>query len=620
MADYHAVLKRAIDALPENTGAARRAVYQRARQAIVNQLKSYDPPLAPSAITTEQLHLEEAIRKVEADAARASLGLGPAPRPAAAAPQPSAPAQPSSPAPAQTSAPASAPASAPSPASAPAPNGAPAATPTRPEAEPVPGYEGGRGAERQAEEKPAAAPVAPPVVPGAAERPVGNGGKTAATKPPAGESASERAGGHAGGRERIEPTPPAADDIFDDEPETGPKPARNGNGGAAEAPEQGTEPRGNGKSGNGGPQNGGPENGRRGRDAISDLDAMTRGAQDPTASTMPRYSDRDLRPSRLPMIGAAVVAIVVFIGLVSVVYTQRDSILAMFSGSDTPQASDTASGTDEPASSEGGKDTARLLNDDGSPAAPDARAVTTTRVVPPAEDGVTVAPQGGEPETSVDEPDATQAGEPDNSAAATAPAAANSDTQAPASASQATPVAQRAILYEESADASSGGSAEQGRVLWSTAQETPAGGSKSDTVIKAQITIPGRDVAVELTIRPNQDKTLPASHLIELKFNLPKDFAGKGISSVPGLIMKTTEEARGDALRGASVRVADGFFWVALSSIPDERERNIALLRDRGWIDIPILYETGKRAILTLEKGSPGDRVVQTALDAWTKS
>ena len=83
--------------------------------------------------------------------------------------------------------------------------------------------------------------------------------------------------------------------------------------------------------------------------------------------------------------------------------------------------------------------------------------------------------------------------------------------------------------------------------------------------------------------------------------------------------MKTTEEARGDALRGASVRVADGFFWVALSSIDDERERNIALLRDRGWIDIPILYESGKRAILTLEKGTPGDQVVQKALDDWTK-
>ena len=81
--------------------------------------------------------------------------------------------------------------------------------------------------------------------------------------------------------------------------------------------------------------------------------------------------------------------------------------------------------------------------------------------------------------------------------------------------------------------------------------------------------------------------------------------------------MKTAEEARGDALIGVSVKVADGYFWVALSNLPDEQERNLTLLRDRGWIDIPMLYENGKRAILTLEKGTPGTRAVQQATDAW---
>lgn len=76
MADYNSVLKKAVAGLQENTGSARRAVYQRARNAIVKQLKSYDPPLSPSQITEEQLKLEEAIRKVEAEAARESLGLG----------------------------------------------------------------------------------------------------------------------------------------------------------------------------------------------------------------------------------------------------------------------------------------------------------------------------------------------------------------------------------------------------------------------------------------------------------------------------------------------------------------------------------------------------------------
>ena len=40
MADYHAILKRAISALPTPNGEARRAVYEKARTALLNQLKS----------------------------------------------------------------------------------------------------------------------------------------------------------------------------------------------------------------------------------------------------------------------------------------------------------------------------------------------------------------------------------------------------------------------------------------------------------------------------------------------------------------------------------------------------------------------------------------------------
>jgi hypothetical protein len=75
MADYYSILKKTIASLPESNGAARRSVYSRARNAIVNQLKAYEPPLSPSEITAEQLRLEEAIRKVEAEAAQRKPGI-----------------------------------------------------------------------------------------------------------------------------------------------------------------------------------------------------------------------------------------------------------------------------------------------------------------------------------------------------------------------------------------------------------------------------------------------------------------------------------------------------------------------------------------------------------------
>jgi class 3 adenylate cyclase len=67
---YHQLIARAVDGLEKNTGEARRALYERARNALVAQLGSNQPVLVLADITKERLALEEAIRKVEAEAAR----------------------------------------------------------------------------------------------------------------------------------------------------------------------------------------------------------------------------------------------------------------------------------------------------------------------------------------------------------------------------------------------------------------------------------------------------------------------------------------------------------------------------------------------------------------------
>ena len=70
MADYHPLIARAVAGLEKNTGENRRALYERARVALVAQLRGVVPALEESEITRERLALEEAIRKVEAEAAR----------------------------------------------------------------------------------------------------------------------------------------------------------------------------------------------------------------------------------------------------------------------------------------------------------------------------------------------------------------------------------------------------------------------------------------------------------------------------------------------------------------------------------------------------------------------
>lgn len=565
MADYYPVLKKTVAALPENTGAARREIYQRARKAIVAQLKAYDPPLSPSEITAEQLRLEESIRKVEAEAARETLGFSATQQPVAT-PRPATPPPAATPKPPQPAAP-----------QAPAPE---RPAPAAPAARPTPAAEPPRDTLKSAIEE---------------ARKLGG--------------AADQASRSARGALESDPapaTPPKREPTLGADPSLRTAPL-----GADEEERR-------------------PLAGSRGSRASG------RG-MDPSALPL----DADMRPSRLPAVLGGIALLLVVVGIGAVTYSQRETLLGLFSSDDsTPAPARQTTETSAPPPGSGAdttpasrKDTARLL--DGP--APDARAVTTTRITPNGPQTDTLAPTDAdsgvrtvEPQTpaaqqpdseTTEEPEATEAPE-DPAVETPADALPQQDTRTAAAPAQPdptagtdAPVAQRAILYEEGPTAGSAGQASAGRAVWSVAQETVDG--RAETVLKMRIEVPDRNISANLTLKPNRDDTLPASHLLEVQFELPEGFSGQGVADVPGLVMKTTEEARGDALIGASVKVADGYFWVALSNLPDEQERNLTLLRDRGWIDIPMLYENGKRAILTLEKGTPGSRAVQQATDAW---
>src|ERR1700676_244891 len=71
MADYYPLIARAIAGLdPSAPGESRRALYERARAALIAQLRSVQPPLSESEITGARRSLKEAVRKVEPEAAQ----------------------------------------------------------------------------------------------------------------------------------------------------------------------------------------------------------------------------------------------------------------------------------------------------------------------------------------------------------------------------------------------------------------------------------------------------------------------------------------------------------------------------------------------------------------------
>ena len=169
MADYYSLLSRAVGNLPKTASpAVRKAVYDRARGALVNQLRSMKPPLPEGDILREQTALDAAVARIEAETAIESSILEAA---APVAPRPSSVARtPASPSPPPPAPPQSQPAVAP-----PRPPVRPAAT-TRPAAPaPAPAAPAASSAPAPRAPPPAPRPAAvarPPVTPRPAAPPL----------------------------------------------------------------------------------------------------------------------------------------------------------------------------------------------------------------------------------------------------------------------------------------------------------------------------------------------------------------------------------------------------------------------------------------------------------------
>ncbi|RUX23856.1 hypothetical protein EOA13_32755 [Mesorhizobium sp. M7A.F.Ca.US.011.01.1.1] len=233
----------------------------------------------------------------------------------------------------------------------------------------------------------------------------------------------------------------------------------------------------------------------------------------------------------------------------------------------------------------------------GTPAAAAPPATGAAPATPPANGAAPAAP-------------ADAAGTP------TAPAGAAPPATAAAPAEAALPVGQKAIFYEERTSTAQG-SAEPGNIVWSLVQESPGGDLPPEPAIRAEATIPGKDIQLRMTIRRNTDQTLPASHIIEMIFLTPDGFEGGGVDNILRVAMKGSEQDAGSPLIGIPAKIADGFFLVALNDTKADEDANMTLLRGQDWIDVPVVYKTGRRALLTMEKGIPGEKVFDEAIKAW---
>ena len=195
-------------------------------------------------------------------------------------------------------------------------------------------------------------------------------------------------------------------------------------------------------------------------------------------------------------------------------------------------------------------------------------------------------------------PVGTNAGTPVAPATTTPPAAAGAGTAA----------GEKAFLYEEKLGQTTP-VAVAGTVAWTAVRETGDDG---------KITIPERGMTALLTIKRNTDNSLPASHIIEVVFSIPPDFEGGAVDNLQRVAMKRTEQDRGDPLVAVSAQVTEDTYLVALNDFEDVIKKNLELLSTRSWIDMPITYRNGRRALLTLDKGAAGTAVFDAVLKEWS--
>lgn len=166
------------------------------------------------------------------------------------------------------------------------------------------------------------------------------------------------------------------------------------------------------------------------------------------------------------------------------------------------------------------------------------------------------------------------------------------------------------VFYQEKTSASQG-SADPVDVHWELVES-----GSGEPAIRAEVSIPSSSFRFSLTIRRNVDAALPASQLVELTFVGSEGLDQGGIESVLGISMKNSEQDPGDRLNGSVTQVSDGYFLIATSDGNAESVANMKLLR-RSWIDVPFTFKSGRRALLTLEKGPSGTKVFTRAIQSW---
>lgn len=174
----------------------------------------------------------------------------------------------------------------------------------------------------------------------------------------------------------------------------------------------------------------------------------------------------------------------------------------------------------------------------------------------------------------------------------------------------------KAVFYEAQTSALSK-TMEIGSVKWSLLHEKRED-NREEMIIRGDVSIPDKALKLRMTIRSNNDLSIPATHLVELIFMLPEDFDGGAIDHVSQLLFKASEQSIGEELRGVvPFKINDNSFVLAMNAPKVFLRRNLDIMRQLPWMELNIAYKTGRLATFSIAKGHFGDVIFKQVLDNW---
>ncbi|MCV6600193.1 MAG: hypothetical protein OIF54_01290 [Cohaesibacter sp.] len=546
MADYYAILKRAVSSLPDSTREQRQAVYDKARNALFKQLQSMDPPLPPSEISKQRVALEEAVRSVERDLIVQN-------------------------------------------------------SETEAVTQSLSGEEGARAPSVCTKDEP---PTSKEALKGKAPE-VSVSTSPASSQVSVSHKSEAPMLGQVGSADRLESEDKvvrrAGQDVLKNAVRDAEKLGAATNAAVRSAQETAD-------------MVGDQSKGEASRIEPKLGDAVVSSAKTYKASASGmKVGKEDAahvsveeggNSSKFGLFVSVAIAALVLGGGAYLLYQNKSDFLGQ--GGDSIELTQSSS-SGEVAS---GSDSA--TPSDGQEQEMVAKNVRTVTVTP--------QEQQSEEETLSDliesvEPNAATAGQgaQDGSGANQTVSGSSSAIEQEQQVSAVADAAIEAIFYEENGTSGRDGQASPGQTRWAL------DGEGEESVVKVFVEVPKRNISFQLSFSKNKDETLPASHLIEIEavnFGPTLDLQ---ISEIPGLIMKPTEDSRGQGLFGEPVRIADDLHWIALNAGEKALRYNLELLALRQWIDIPILFKSGRRGILTIQKGESGKVVMEDALRQWGK-